>query len=146
MILNILIYMPCANGLVYLFDDLSHPAVALMCIRNIQRVLSAAQAASLDGLIEWLKATRQQASVGASSILSTSWASMQNDDVALHQWGLGRHDMMLPPLPMTEPISVTSSPAGLTESKARTMIREEARAARETKSSRAGCHRVMHLE
>ena len=139
-------YIPCANGLMYLFDDLPYPAAALTCIKNIQPTFLASQANILDDLVKWLKVMCQQARTGACSSMITSWTTMQNDDVALHQWGQGMHDMMLPPLPMSEPASITTTPAGLTDTKTRDMLGEEARTARVTESFRAGCRHIADLE
>ena len=66
------IYMPCANGLVHVFDELPHPAVALMRIHGTQQSYSAALAAGFDGLIDWLKDACHRGLAGPSSILATS--------------------------------------------------------------------------
>ena len=44
--------MSCAHGLVYLFDDLPHPAVALVRIQNIQQAYPTALAAGFDRLVD----------------------------------------------------------------------------------------------
>ena len=46
------IYMSCAHGLVYLFDDLPHPAVALVRIQNIQQAYPTALVAGFDRLVD----------------------------------------------------------------------------------------------
>ena len=129
------VYMPCANGLVHVFDDLPHPAVALMRVHGIQQAYPAAMAAGFNGLIDWFKAACHRGPAGPSSILATSWASIQNDDVGLHQWGQGRHDTMLPPLPVPAPAPITPPWPGLTESESRAIAREVAQSARDTDSA-----------
>ena len=141
LVMNIPIYVPCVNGLVYLFGDLSHPAIALQQIKNIQQAFPAAHTASLNRLVKWLKVACQRDATGSNIILLTSWLTVQDDDIVLHQWDQDRHDLMLPHLPLPEPIPVAPTPTGLTESNARAIIRDEARTAKETQLSRADyCH------
>ena len=140
------VYMPCANGLVHVFDDLPHPAVALMRIHGIQQSYPAALAAGFNGLVDWLKAACHRGAAGPSSILATSWASIQNDDVGLHQWGQGRHDTMLPSLPAPAPVPVTPPRPGLTASEARTIAREVAQSTKETENARQGFRRTSEHE
>ena len=66
------IFMLCANGVVYVFDGLPHPVVALMRIKNMQQAFPAALTAGFEGLVDWLRVMGHREASGASNILATN--------------------------------------------------------------------------
>ena len=142
----ITVYIPCVNRLVYVFNDLPQPAVALMCSKNIQQPFSATLVIGFDRVVDWLKVVCHRKTSGVSSILATNWSAMHNDDIGLRQWGKGMHNTILPPLPAPTLVPVTPTQPGLTESEARAIAKEVTKAARETESTRARCRGASEPE